>query len=42
MITRKESILILRERPTQGLHSTALTAEKCIQSILLKIIRHFV
>ena len=39
---KKKNILILGEGPTQGLDGVALTAEKNIQSTLLKIIRNFV
>ena len=39
---KKKDILILGEGPTQGLDGTTLTAEKNIQSTLLKIIRNFV
>ena len=39
---KKKYILILGECPTQRLDSRTLTAEKNIQSILLKIIRNFV
>ena len=38
---KKKDILILGEDPTQGLDGTKLTAEKCIQLILLNIIRNF-
>ena len=36
---KKKDILILDKGPTQGLDGTTLTAENCIQSVLLKIIR---
>ena len=38
--SKKKYILILGECPTQGFHGTTLTAEKNIQSSLLKIIRN--
>ena len=38
--SKKKYILILDECPTQGFHGTTLTAEKNIQSSLLKIIRN--
>ena len=40
--SNKKDILILGEGPTQGLDGTKLTAEKNIQSTLLKIIKSFV
>ena len=39
---KKKDILILGKGPIQGLDGTTLTAEKNIQSTLLKIIRSFV
>ena len=39
---KKKYILILGEGATHGLDGTTLIAEKNIQLILLKIIRHFV
>ena len=39
---KNKDILILGEGPTQELDDTTLTAEKCIQLILLKIVRNFV
>ena len=38
---RKKDILILGEGPTKGLEDT-LSAEKCIQLILLRLIQNFV
>ena len=37
-----KDILILGKGPTQGLGEHSLSAEKCIQLILLKLIQNFV
>ena len=42
LITRKKDVLVLGEGPTQGLYGTTLTAEKCIQLILLQLKQDFV
>ena len=39
---KEKDILILGEGPTQGLYDTKLTAEKNIQSTVLKIINSIV
>ena len=39
---KKKDSLVLGEVPTQGLDGTAITAEKSIQLILLKITKNFV